>query len=283
MTFSFFTFGGMQFWEDVLFSNNWRIQHNIFTNKYRLLDNWNIRRCSGTMEQCQKSLAKYREIFQFEKSNKPIVILLHSMLNTSSRFAKMRQEFENAGFSTAAINYPSTRKNLNGHIKQIDSLLDNMDLPKESYFVTQGIGGIIARELSCSTSGWTKKTTIRRIVQINPPNQGSKLLSAISKFRIVKWLLGPMTQQYDSQTMAKIVSFPKNIEFGIICTYNSVTKRILSLLPKSWEKLFCHKDDAFLIGSKDAVNIKISNLNSCNNQKVINACIMFLRKGSFGI
>ena len=59
MKFNFFTFGGSVFWEDVFFYQKWRIQRNCCTKKYRLLDSWDIRRASGTFEDCQKAFIKY--------------------------------------------------------------------------------------------------------------------------------------------------------------------------------------------------------------------------------
>ena len=44
MKFDFFTFGGRFFWEDVFNFKNWVIQHNIYNNTYRLLDNQYITR-----------------------------------------------------------------------------------------------------------------------------------------------------------------------------------------------------------------------------------------------
>ena len=43
------TMGGKQFWADELFFHQWRIQQNVLTGHYRLLDEKNFRHASGTL------------------------------------------------------------------------------------------------------------------------------------------------------------------------------------------------------------------------------------------
>src|ERR1044071_10238743 len=55
------TGGGKQFWADVWFFREWRIQCNALTNHYRLLDGANHRLASGTFEVCRGEFDKIRE------------------------------------------------------------------------------------------------------------------------------------------------------------------------------------------------------------------------------
>ncbi|MEX2316997.1 MAG: hypothetical protein WD669_07590, partial [Pirellulales bacterium] len=50
MNFLTKTAGGKQFWADLWFFHEWRIQRNALTGHYRLLDGANYRRASGTLE-----------------------------------------------------------------------------------------------------------------------------------------------------------------------------------------------------------------------------------------
>ena len=46
------TLGGKQFWADVWFYDQWRIQRNVLTGHYRLLDEENRRHTWGTLDRC---------------------------------------------------------------------------------------------------------------------------------------------------------------------------------------------------------------------------------------
>ena len=47
------TLGGMQFWADEVVFHDWRIQRNVITQHYRLLDGDDVRIKSGTHASCQ--------------------------------------------------------------------------------------------------------------------------------------------------------------------------------------------------------------------------------------
>ncbi len=47
------TLGGKQFWADEFVHGSWRIQRNVLSGHYRLLDPDNTRRAWGTWDHCQ--------------------------------------------------------------------------------------------------------------------------------------------------------------------------------------------------------------------------------------
>ena len=48
------TLGGKQFWTDELVHGSWRIQRNVLSDHYRLLDPNNTRRAWGSWEHCHR-------------------------------------------------------------------------------------------------------------------------------------------------------------------------------------------------------------------------------------
>src|SRR2546425_11887355 len=50
------TLGGRQVWGDVVHFHAWRIQQNVLTKHYRLLDGDDVRHAWGSREQCQAKL-----------------------------------------------------------------------------------------------------------------------------------------------------------------------------------------------------------------------------------
>ncbi len=55
------TLGGRQFWGDVFYFRGYRIQKNVFTGHFRLLDPRDNRQAWGTREQCQLALEEIRK------------------------------------------------------------------------------------------------------------------------------------------------------------------------------------------------------------------------------
>ena len=77
MRFSFFTFGGSQFWADVFFYQKWRIQRNCVSKTYRLLDAWDIVRHKGTFEECRKAFINYIDIYELPRQDGKMIVMLH--------------------------------------------------------------------------------------------------------------------------------------------------------------------------------------------------------------
>lgn len=181
MAFTFFTLGGRQFWEDIYVYQKWRIQRNCITKHYRLLDNWDIRRAGGSFEQCSRALTRCAEIFQLTPPKTKAVVLLHELAGNKNQFNQMVKMAESAGFSAIAVNYPSTRKELRAHVRQLELLLNSLEYVKEVSFITAGIGGLLVRLLLAADSQWKKKIKTGRIVQIDPPNRGFRLWERLSE------------------------------------------------------------------------------------------------------
>ncbi len=180
-----------------------------------------------------------------------------------------------------AINYPSTRKDMDAHLRQIDFLLNNLEGIKEISFISDGIGGLLVKKLLSADSLWQKKIKIGRIVQINPPNRGYRLWERLADSKIATAILGPMIKFGDSHRAAKISRFPEKIEFAIINTHNRIGSLIRRMLPKSWEQLLPQTGDSFLPGAKDIKDIKIWRINSAADQRTIRCCKSFLQNGKF--
>lgn len=119
MKFDFFTLGGSQFWEDVFFYQKWRIQRNCHSKAYRLLDNWDIKRASGSFEECRKAFVKLIEAYEIPRQSGELVILLHGLGETKSIFRNLWKELTAQGYNVAAINYPSTRKSMKYHFASL--------------------------------------------------------------------------------------------------------------------------------------------------------------------
>ena len=280
MRFTFFTFGGAQFWEDVFFYQKWRIQRNLESKKYRLLDPWDIERHKGNFEECRKAFVKFIDIYQMPRQKGPMVVMLHGLAESKNIFRPLWRKALQKGYLVAAINYPSTEKRIDGHVKQLLFVMNHLEDVNEVHFVTKGIGAVILRKLLEVKAPWQEKIRIKRIVMVNPTNQGSAFLTALSEKKFLRWIFGPVTEEMTIQKMRKVSTLPENLECGIIYCEHPI-KRIIRFLPDKLAAILPNKDEAKLAVVKNITEIKNSKLNVFKNPKVSCAVLNFLAKGKF--
>lgn len=280
MSFDFFTFGGGHLWEDVFFYQKWRIQRNYTSKVYRLLDPWDIRRHKGTFEECRRAFVKFIEIYEISRQKGHMIIMLHGLSGNKNMFKPLWRKALEEGFMAAAINYPSTRKHIDSHVRQLDFLLNNLEDVNEVSFVSHGAGGLILRKLLNNRSLWRERLKIRRIVQISPPNKGSRFFSKLGNWAIFRWWLGPMLQECSPEKVKLIPNFPKSAEFGILYA-DYALRGLAAFLPRLFREKLPSPKEADLPGAKESIFIKNIHKNPFNNRKVVNATVNFLKNGRF--
>lgn len=281
MKFDFFTMGGSQFWEDVFFYQKWRIQRNFETKKCRLLDPWDIRRHSGTFESCKKAFFKYIEVYELSRQKGQMVIMLHGLFDSKNIFKPMWRAAMQDGFMAAALNYPSTQKHLESHVRQLDFFLNNLEDIEEVSFVTKGVGGLIVRSLlNIQDSKWRSRIRIGRVVQIAPPNKGSKLFGKLSKYKVANMIFGPLLNDCRPGKAEYIPDFPDKYEVGIIES-DSLLQKLLKLLPRSFTDSIYSKNEAHSEKAKEIVYVDNWHWHQTANKKVITQTINFLKNGAF--
>ncbi len=281
MTFVFFTLGGRQLWEDVFYYQKWRIQRNCLTKHYRLLDNWDIRRASGSFAECQRAFERCRNIFQLTPPVERGVLLLHGLGGNKNQFRRMARNLEAAGLTVIAVNYPSTRKSLQGHVRQLEALLLNLPDIHELSFISAGIGGLLVRLLLSNDSPWRQNIKIGKVIQINPPNRGYPLWEKWEDNPLAKLIFGASIRAGNAKYAAKIPTFQKDIDFGIINTHNRPGEMLQEALPTAVRRLFPRSADSYLPGMKDVAEIRTWHANPLADKETILACRNFLRTGKF--
>lgn len=284
MTFAFFTFGGSQFWEDVFFYQKWRIQRNCRTKAYRLLDNWDIKRAEGSFEQCRKAFVKCIEVYEIPRQSGELIILLHGLGETKNVFRKLWKNLTANGYNVAAINYPSTRKPMKYHIRQLEFFLNHCEDINKVSFITKGAGCLLLRMLIANTYGWQDNFQINKVINVNPINRGSDMFEILSRFAPFNFILGPMLKECTPKSVQSISKLPAETECGIIfCEtwgqkiFYPIIERFKGLPLKSEmsESDFADKDNI--------IRIENSYANIFNNPEVSLACLNFLKKGNFKI
>lgn len=214
MKFNFFTFGGAFFWEDVFFYQKWRIQRHCGTKTYRLLDSWDIRRASGTFEECQKAFIKYIDRYEITKQQGKLIVLLHGYLDGKNIFKPLWRKLVLTNATVAAINYPSLFRSSLASAYQLLFFLNHMEDITEVSFVTKGAGNLILRQtlnLPPELQIFQEKMRIRNIVEINPVIKSSFLCDLLSKFRIFRLIGGPMLEEMTEKKLKNLPSLPNRL------------------------------------------------------------------------
>ncbi len=278
--FEFFTLGGSQRWEDVFFYQKWRIQRNYKTKKYRLLDNWDIRRESGSFDDCYKTFLKKIEIYQLGRQRGHMVIMLHGIGESKNIFKPLWREVIKYNFHVAAVNYPSTYKRIDAHVRQLDFFLNHLEDVKEISFITKGSGALILRKLLYFDADWKKRIKVKRIIEINPISNGSNFWKNVSRFSWIKKLIGPILTDITPSGAKKIPQYAPQYQVGIlVCeTYLS---RILSFLPQKFRKYLPFYEEYMHEGAKDMTKILAPTMRSLHSMETASKCVKFLKSGEF--
>lgn len=277
MKFDFFTFGGSFFWEDVFFYQKWRIQRHCGTKTYRLLDSWDIRRASGTFEECQKAFIRYIDCYEITKQQGSLVVLLHGYSDSKNIFKRLWRKLVLTHSTVAAINYPSIFRSSLASAYQLLFFLNHIEDITEVSFVTKGAGNLILRQalnLPPDMQTFRENMRIRNIVEINPVTRGSLLCDLLAKFKIFRLLCGPMLMEMTEKQIKMMPSIPR--EFNTLKIFsNSRTSQMITHFLE-WCRFPVRP---FPGKQKGAIFVEGTTFKTLNNEKVLNCAVKFINNG----
>jgi pimeloyl-ACP methyl ester carboxylesterase len=140
------TMGGKQFWSDELFFHKWRIQHNIFTGHYRLLDAQDRRHASGTYAECRETLEDIKIKQNLPPMKGKAVIVLHGLFRSRNSMDSLCDYLAGqGGYEVFNMTYPSTRDDIGEHARSLAHVIDNLDGIEELNFIGHSMGNIVIR------------------------------------------------------------------------------------------------------------------------------------------
>jgi len=272
------TLGGTQFWRDAYLHAGWRIQQNILTDHYRLLDPGNVRRAWGEYQSCKSTFDEIRQRQGIVPSSVHLVVLVHGIARSWGTFPEMGKALIARGYDVASISYPSTRSTIEEHADGIARLLGRLEGTETISFVTHSMGGLVIRHLLARDGAWKRQLKVNRIVLIAPPNQGSSIAKWLKDFPPYKVLYGHSGQQL---TPAKIAKIPAIIQsFGIIAGGTDDGEGFNPIL-KGNDDGTVAVDETRLSDADDFIIIPEIHARISNHPKTIEATINFLESGKF--
>ncbi|WP_420548135.1 esterase/lipase family protein [Curvivirga sp.] len=214
-SFSIPTLGGKQIWSDVQIQNDWRLQENVLTGHYRLLDENDRRVTWGSLKECQQVLSK---AFGDRKAGH-LVIFVHGILRSAGSFSFLEENLRQAGYETTAISYASTRLTIEEHAENLNILLDQLENVETVSFVSHSMGGLVLRQALGRRDLDQDLFDISNVVMIAPPNQGSQIADELKESLFYQLVYGVSGQQLTSDIAPNFPSL--NIPVGIIAGVSS--------------------------------------------------------------
>lgn len=177
---------GTQLWADARWRDGWRLQSRWNAGTHRLLDPAGRIVCRGSLSKCEEALD---DACPSPVPAEHLVVLLHGLGRTRRSLARLDRALVHAGFTTARLDYPSTRRTIQEHAATIAALLDHVPTPKKLSFASHSLGGLVVRQLLTYDAPW--RSVVERIVMLAPPNQGASLAGLLDKGGILRGILGP--------------------------------------------------------------------------------------------
>ncbi len=276
----FYTCGGGYFWEDVFFYQKWRIQRNYVSKKCRLLDNWDIRRHEGSFEECRQAFIKYIEAYEIARQKGHMIIMIHSLGQTKNIFKPLWRLALKHKFMAAAVNYPSSQKDIESHAKQFNFFLNHLEDVDTVSFVSFGTGNLILQKLFSEKAAWQKKLKISRIVEVAPCLNGNNLLAYLAKFKPFAFVLGPTAAELSEDRIAKI-NFKSGVETGLILTNKPIWAKFFELILHKTTPNISPQEAMLITGARDVTYIATHNINVFDNQRICEETVKFLKDGKF--
>lgn len=205
------TLGGRQFWGDVRFFRDYRIQRNVFTGHHRLLDGRDWRHHWGSYDDCCEKLDELCEQKRLAPMSGKAVICLHGILRSSKSMQAMTNALREDGYTVFPFDYPSTQVSIPDAAEYLHQVIDHLDGIDEIALVGHSMGGLVIRAYFAEHHD----PRIKRAVMLGTPNYGAELADRLQSMLITKVVAGPAGRQLRTSDLAPALPAPP-VEFAVI-------------------------------------------------------------------
>lgn len=272
-----YTLGGMQFWGDTFYLRGYRIQQNVLTGHFRLLDASNRRYASGTESECREQLEHIRRTLKMTPDSGHAIIYLHGIGRTSRSMMPIRRAMPEAGFTHVMFEYPSTRIPLKQSASCLNSVLQSLTDVDRISFVVHSMGGLVVRQY-LKEHGTNR---IHRLVMLGTPNKGAELADMLRSNFAFRTIFGPAGQELVTDDVGTIRSLPTpTCEFAVVAGGRNDGKGFNPLLPGDDDGTVT-VDSARLEGAADFLLVPKVHSFLMSDPTVIAAVRHFLDHGRF--
>jgi len=222
------TLGGRQFWGDVAFRAGFRIQRNVFTGHFRLLDPNDRRYASGTEADCRSALEAIVRDRQLPPDTRHAVVLIHGIGRSSKSLHAVARTLADLPVCCVPFDYPSTRVSLADCADYLKQLIQSLTSADRISFVVHSMGGLVVRRMLQDMPD----PRCHRLIMMGTPNHGAELAGMLKKFFLFRAIWGPAGQELAGGTGSALASLPvPAFPFGVIAGGRGDDEGYNQLLP----------------------------------------------------
>jgi pimeloyl-ACP methyl ester carboxylesterase len=279
------TFGGTQLWTDRLIYGEWRIQQNAVTGHYRLLDDENVRRISGTYGQCRTEFLKLKKELELPPLKSTAVITLHGLGAWRGVMQPLANYLAKEGdWTSINFGYASTRKSVADHALALKHVIDNLEGVEHVHLVAHSLGNIVVRRYfdlrNDQKYADRHGPKIERVVMIGPPNNGSAIARMLENSKLFEIVGGTSAQQLGEawdELQPKLATPP---HFGIIAGSTLRGNGTNPLVPGD-DDMMVGVEETKLPGAEDFLTVSSTHTLMLFKGAVREATLRFLQDGYF--
>jgi len=269
------TMGGKQLWGDVHFFQGWKIQQNILTKHYRLLDKNDFRHAHGSFKNCLKQLETIKKEKNLPAMKGKVVIVIHGIIRSSKSFSSMRKRLEKENYLVFGFDYPSTRVSIPESAEYLKKSILSLDGVEEIDIVAHSMGGLVVR----SYLSKHQDKRIKRMVMMGVPNNGAQMANKLHDNFLYEAIYGPAGQQLVGGKNSFISTLPTpKFEFAIIAGARGNKKGYNPIVPGDDDGTVS-VESTRLPGARDFMTFKCVHSFLMGNAEVIDHTIRFLKSG----
>lgn len=188
------TLGGKQVWTDHRWWYGWRVQHNLLTDHWRLLDERNVRHAWGTRQACEAHLQEVISKQPARQAPEKIVVLMHGLMRSSDSMNSLGKFLRTNGYPVVAqFGYASSRASIADHAQALREYVASFPGNPQLYFIGHSMGNIVLRHAIGDWEREAATSTLKRIesvVMLGPPNQGAAIARRLSKIGLFGIITG---------------------------------------------------------------------------------------------
>ena len=280
------TAGGMQFWADVWFFHQWRIQRNALTGHYRLLDGANHRHASGTLDECRREIDAIRSRDKLPPMAGKAVVVLHGLFRTRSGMQSLCDSLATGGgYTTFNVGYPTTRGSVAEHAASLDSIIRSLEGISEINFVGHSLGNIVVRhwlgDMAATGRMLPDRQKLGRMVMLAPPNQHPQLAEALIRGELAAAVAGAAARELATgwEALSPKLATPL-FEFGIIAGGRGDGRGFNPLLPGDDDAVIT-VESTRLVGARDFRLLPVIHSFIMFDARVKELALRFLTLGHF--
>jgi hypothetical protein len=280
------TAGGKQFWADMWFFHDWRIQCHALTGHYRLLDGSNRRHASGTYEQCRDRMDEIRTRDKLPPMAGKAIIVLHGLFRTRSSMTTLGGALSKSGdYKTFCVGYPTTRGSVESHARSLDNVVRSLEGISELNFIAHSLGNLVVRhwinDFTAAGRTLPNGQTFGRMVMLAPPNRQPKIATMFIRGSVANFVAGPAAEALASkwETLEPKLATP-HFEFGVLAGGKGDGKGYNPLLPGDDDGVIT-VESTRLPGARDFRLLPVLHSFFMNDKRVHEYANRFFENGHF--